>query len=462
MERILKVVLVFGLLTFLCFPLNAFSWSYKEAAQPYKGVTIRYITEDTPINLALKEIAIDSFEKETGIKVAWERYPFSILKQKCEMDLFSKAGYYDCMKMYSFMTAMWINGGHVLGLDKFLKNPKLSNPKLGLEDFSQPIWDKMTLKRGSRIGLVYYNYAPIYYGRKDLLNHPAEKEAFKKKYGYDMAPAKTWDQVRDIAEFFTRKKGETLAGEVLADNFYGIVLMGKRHESTNMIWMDWVYTFGGSLLDKNNVPTINSQENIAATEFWKSLWKFSPPGTAEYDYVDILMSLLQGIAAQTINWADFAFPLEIPGKSKLAGRMAYGPIPVDPKHQIGAAIVEGVVPIISSYSKSKEATFLFLQWLSEKQIELKVAQMGLASPVRKAVWKDPSLTSSPFAAIYSAMKESLDNCVLVYGDPNFLGWPMINDYLSITLSEIGTGKKTVKEGLDAAQKEALRVMIPKK
>jgi multiple sugar transport system substrate-binding protein len=310
---------------------------------------------------------------------------------------------------------------------------------------------------------LYYSYAPIYYGRKDLMNHPAEREAFKKKYGYDLAPAKTWDQVRDIAEFFTRKKGETLAGEVLADNFYGIVMMGKRHESTNLIWMDWIYTFGGSILDKNNVPTINSQENIEATEFWKSLWKFSPPGTAEYDYMDVLMSFQQGIVAQSICWSDFAFPLEIPGKSKLAGKMAYGPLPVHPKHQIRVAIVEAMVPIISAYSKNKEAAFLFLQWNAEKEFETKLAGMGFMAPVRKAVWKDPSLTSGPFAGIYSAMKDSMDNCLIVFAaSPDFLGWPMLNDNFSIMLSEIGMGKKTVKEALDAAQKQALKVILEKK
>jgi ABC-type glycerol-3-phosphate transport system substrate-binding protein len=40
--------------------------------------------------------------------------------------------------------------------------------------------------------------------RKDLFGDPAEKEAFKAKYGYDLAPPETWKQYYDIAEFFTR------------------------------------------------------------------------------------------------------------------------------------------------------------------------------------------------------------------------------------------------------------------
>src|SRR5581483_8305135 len=40
--------------------------------------------------------------------------------------------------------------------------------------------------------------------RKDLFEDPKEKADFKAKYKYDLAPPKTWPQLRDIAEFFTR------------------------------------------------------------------------------------------------------------------------------------------------------------------------------------------------------------------------------------------------------------------
>ena len=46
------------------------------------------------------------------------------------------------------------------------------------------------------MGLVY---------RRDLFDDPKEKAAFKGKYGYDLAAPATYDQLRDIAEFFTRR-----------------------------------------------------------------------------------------------------------------------------------------------------------------------------------------------------------------------------------------------------------------
>ncbi len=46
--------------------------------------------------------------------------------------------------------------------------------------------------------------------RKDWFEDPKEMEAFKAKYGYDLALPKTWAEMRDIAEFFHRPDQEAL------------------------------------------------------------------------------------------------------------------------------------------------------------------------------------------------------------------------------------------------------------
>ena len=59
------------------------------------------------------------------------------------------------------------------------------------------------------MGLVY---------RRDLFDDPKEKAAFKGKYGYDLAAPATYDQLRDIAEFFTRPDQKS----------FGIALYGSE------------------------------------------------------------------------------------------------------------------------------------------------------------------------------------------------------------------------------------------
>ena len=75
--------------------------------------------------------------------------------------------------------------------------------------------------------------------RSDLLADPKEKEGFKAKYGYDLAPAADWKQYHDIAEWFTRPD----------QRLYGTALQGKRHEALWYEWLNFLYSFGGDMLE---------------------------------------------------------------------------------------------------------------------------------------------------------------------------------------------------------------------
>jgi len=61
----------------------------------------------------------------------------------------------------------------------------------------------------------------LLYYRKDLFENPEEKAAFQKKYNRELAPPTTWKEWLQTAEFFTRKQGDTLAGQKLDHPFYG-------------------------------------------------------------------------------------------------------------------------------------------------------------------------------------------------------------------------------------------------
>jgi multiple sugar transport system substrate-binding protein len=139
-------------------------------------------------------------------------------------------------------------------IDSYLANSKLTSPDLDATDFIEPGASTLTKFQGSTYGFLTWNYNQVYWARGDLLGHPEEKAAFKAKYGYDLAPATTLEQVRDIAAFFTRAKGSKLAGETLTSDFYGIVLEGIRGGTTFWsVWNNFIRNFGGDLLP--NIPS---------------------------------------------------------------------------------------------------------------------------------------------------------------------------------------------------------------
>ena len=184
---------------------------YAEAAKPYKGTIIRVLDEITPLQETFSKI-VPEFEKETGIKVEWELLNHFEVINKGQADMLSGRGYYDAVMMHGFQLGPMLSANVILPIDELVANPNLNDPGLDPSRLHPESVQDRRLPEGKQYGFINWNYNQVYWARADLLNNPEEIAAFKAKFGYDLAPAKTIEQMRDIAEFFTRKKGEKLAG----------------------------------------------------------------------------------------------------------------------------------------------------------------------------------------------------------------------------------------------------------
>jgi multiple sugar transport system substrate-binding protein len=423
---------------------------YTEAAKPYAGTTIRVLDEITPLQETLSKIVPD-FEKETGIKVEWELLNHFEVINKGQADMVSGRGYYDAVMLHGFQIGPMLAAGVVRPIDDFVKNPKLSNPALDADDFIPGPYKSAGFYKGKQYGFINWNYNQVYWARADLLNDPTEQAAFKAKYGYDLAPAKTIEQLRDIAEFFTRKKGSTLAGKPLETDFYGIVIEGIKGGSTFLtLWGNFIKNYGGDIMDADGKPTFDRPENVAAIKMWASLWKFAPPGTAEASLIDVPTIMGNGIAAQTSAWSDFVLGIDKPGKSPYAGKFLYGPIPAKAGREASrTADSEPSVTVVSAASKRPEATFLFMQWLAEKKQQEKLIIAGEGGvPIRNSSWAMPVLTDSPLKGLFAAMKSTLDVSTSKPKMPKFFE---IYDELSGLAQEIGLGKISPEDGAKRGQ-----------
>jgi ABC-type glycerol-3-phosphate transport system substrate-binding protein len=330
-------------------------------------------------------------------------------------------------------------------------NAKLTNPDLDTADFIEPGWSSLAKFGGHTYGFLTWNYNEVYWARADLLSDAGEKVAFKAKYGYDLAPATTLEQVRDIAEFFTRKKGEKLAGQTLDSDFYGIVLEGVRGGTTVFtVWNNFVRNFGGDFFDADGKPTIDRPENVAAVKFWADLWKYSPPGQAEYSLLDVPTVMGNGIAAQTIAWSDFVLGVDTEKGSKLHGKFVYGGMP--PKADQTAerhAETEPSLLAVSALSKHKEATYLFVQWVADKSTQQELfAALGGGVPVRKSSWDLPQIKSSANPTLFAAMRQSM---TYGYAKPKAPKLYEIADVVGAGLQDIATGKVNAADGMKAIQ-----------
>jgi multiple sugar transport system substrate-binding protein len=436
---------------------SAEAWSYKDAAKPYAGQSITILDEITPLQETMKTL-VPEFVKETGIQVDYQLLNHFEVISKGQADMLSGRGAYDGVMVHSPQLGLLLQADVVRPIDDLLANKTISNPDLDLKDLIQPAWDSVAKFKGKTYGLLDWNYNVVYWARGDALNHPDEKAAFKKRYGYDLAPAKTLQQMRDIAEFFTRKKGERLAGQPLESDFYGVVLEGIKGGTTFWtLWNVFIKNSGGDIFDAEGRPTIDRPENVAGLKLWAEMWKFAPPGQAEYSLIDVPTVMGNGIAAQTLAWSDFVLGIDQPGKSKYAGKFVYAGSPASDKSAATrSAETEPSMIVISKQSKKAEATYLFLQWLVDKKTQKRFFEVskGAGVPIRESTWSASELKQSRFSALYDAMRETLK-----YGraKPKAPKIFEVMDVMSGLVQEVALGRKTAEQGLKEGQEKVLAI-----
>lgn len=438
---------------------QAAEWSLAEAAKPYAGTTIRCMGDGYAPAIAYQKLS-EEFTKITGIKVEWEVADLAVMNQKMLADVMNGTGIYDCDEVTSVDAGLWIMRGFVNPMQKFLDDPKLRDPDF--DPFKQYIPETLafsSMEDGKIYGLPYHFIPRFMVVRKDIYECQAEQTAFKEKYKYDL-PLKpeTWEQFRDVAEFFTRKAGETLCEKPLAEDFYGTAVSLKRYLATQYDFEMFLNAFGGVMFEGDgrlasaegfksgtNVA-FDSEQGIKSLEYWLSLLKFVPPGYLEYTWDNTFSDMCKGKLYTYPTWGDTTPFLEDgseQGCPTVAGKMAYYPIPGT--HQTGA---EGQTWFIPASSKNPEASFLFLQWIASKDIGLRCQGMGCTSPQR-APWFDKTYDNEGRAQV---TREIIDKGYLV-ARAHPPGLSKISTILIDNLQAAARGDMTPEQALkDAAEK----------
>jgi multiple sugar transport system substrate-binding protein len=223
--------------------------------------------------------------------------------------------------------------------------------------------------------------------RKDLFENPQEKENFKKGYGYDLNVPETWEQLRDIAEFFTRPK----------DDLYGSVIWtSEDYDGTTMGVETLIWAWGGDL---GNYKThqvkgyLDSEASIDALKFYKELYKFHPPQFPDV-YFQSLDALIKGKAAMVMTYFAVNSTLADPSLNPYAEVTGYFSSPRGPKARFTALAGQGLSVI--SYTKKKDLVFKFLEWFTRKDVQEKWAQLGGLSCNKDVMGSEVFLNAGPY------------------------------------------------------------------
>jgi len=439
-------------------------WSLAEAAKPYAGTTIRCMGDGYAPALAYQKLS-EEFTQITGIKVEWEVADLAVMNQKMLADAMNNTGIYDCDEVTSVDAGLWIARGFVNPMYKFLDDPKLRDPNF--DPFKQYIPETLafsSMEDGKIFGLPYHFIPRFMVVRSDIYECASEQAAFKAKYNYDL-PLKpdTWEQFRDVVEFFTRKAGENLCDKPVAEDFYGTAVSLKRYLATQYDFEMFLNAFGGVMFEGDgkldSAEGFKSGENVAfdseagikGLEYWLSLLKFVPPGYLEYTWDNTFSDMCKGKLYTYPTWGDttpFLEDASDQGCPAVAGKMAYYPVPGT--HQTGA---EGQTWFIPASSKNPEAAFLFLQWIASKDVALRCQGMGCTSPERDP-WFDKAYDNEGRAQV---TREIIDKGYLV-ARAHPPGLSKISTILIDNLQAAARGEMTAEEALKGAANKGRDLM----
>ncbi len=446
---------------------------------PFEGQTVTVIVntagEKGPISGPFYEVR-EEFEQATGATLEIVEVPFAEHFPKLMTDLTTGTGQYDT----SIAGAWWL--GDLVGGDFILPYDDWYN------DLRFPQWDIEDVLPGPRELLMYggkkYMVAndhdgQVMYYRRDLLEDPEHQAAFKEQYGYDLGVPQTWDQFRDVAEYFN---GKDLNGDGTPDNGLTLHLkvggQGMFHfmsfsapfvigpENPKLYWFD----------PETMEPLIDSPGHLRAMETLIDLLQFGPEAMLAWSLGESWDHFLRGEAALTFTWGDLGALAQQEG-SQVKGKTGAAPIPgtneyyniqtgewvqTEEPNMVGNTTGGSWAGVISKFSDAPEATYYLLALMATKEKSLIYAARGWdgVDPGRYSHFLEPNGTATIDDYLAAGWDEAdiRDYTNAYFENFNaplqfpYLRIPGTFEYwtaLDIHLSEAATGQVTPEEALRA-------------
>ena len=335
---------------------------------------------------------------------------------------------------------------------------------------------------GKVYALPYDGDIHYYAFRKDLMANDEIMSRFKAQYGYEVSPengANTWQEWRDIGEFFTgwdwNENGE--------EDDFGLATMNKRGDTA---W--WGFHSRATAYAKHPddpgyfIDTETGEARVNSPGFVRALaeWveennNWAPPGGANFGYGDSANAVTGGRAVQTYSW-DAVTQTANPETSVVQGLMGFNILPgshqvynsqsgewdefEEPSYAPFHAFGGWVIAVSANVEKERlDAVWDMVTHLTsvESGLWFVTNQTG-ASPYRFSQFDAvDEFATGPLQLGEEAALDYLDAAKRTIDHPNAVtdlaipGWVQYRDALELAVAKAMADELTAQDALDEAK-----------
>lgn len=297
----------------------------KPGTCPFTGQVVRVIVNADLMANNLREVK-DEFESSTGARLDISAVSLDEHFANFISDVTNHTGKYDVSIAGAWWLGALAGGDFVIPYDRYHRDPRF--PKWDIDDVLPG--PRSLLQYGGKKYMVANDHdGQVMYYRRDLFADARHQDAFRQRYGYALAVPTTWDQFRDVAEYFN---GKDLNGDGTADHGVSLHLkvgaQGMFHfmsfsapfvigpRNPKLYWFD----------PKTMAPLVDSPGHVRALTSLVDLVKFGPRDMLGWDLRQSWNHFLAGRSALTFTWGDLGALAQEEG-SKIRGRIGAAPIP---------------------------------------------------------------------------------------------------------------------------------------
>jgi len=382
----------------------------------------------------------NQYEEETGIAINVIQEPWGSYYDRVTTEWAAQGTGFDMIVGDSQWLGQAATQGHYVDMTEFLTSE-------GIAETVTPATLTYYAEYPTSSG-TYWSYptegdADGWAYRRDLFEDPEEMAAFEAEYGYPLAVPTTWDELLDIATFFTRPDEGLYGAAIYTQDDYDAIVMGYENV---------LFSYGADWKDEDNnvMGIVNSPEAVAALEYYRQLYECcSPPGMGDAFFNETNAAFISGQAAMAMNYFAFFPALASPEVNPFADVTGFFSNPAGPGGDRFAAL-GGQGTSINSYisPERQQASFDFIRWFAQEEIQADWADLGGYTTNINVLASPEFLEIAPYNAAFAETMTFVKD---------FFNIPVFGDLLATSREQLNSyivgGEGTAQETLDGIAEE---------